>query len=392
MQNQAQLYCDYNATGPLANGVLQAMLPFLEGQFANPSSTSEFAGPVRAAVEAARRQVTHLLGAQHPKQVVFTSGGTESIHAAFHQACQGVPPGGILAVSQTEHSGTFGAAQTWADRGWEVVRMPVDSNGLLDRKSLKELLAGGKVQLISVILANNETGAVLDLEGLAEEVHAAGAKLHLDAVQTPGKMPLDVQAWQADWVSLSGHKFGAPKGVGVLFEREPLNTQASPWMMGGSQESGRRGSTLNVAPIVGLGVAAQGAHAQVLDLQAQETRSELRDLFESEVVQGLPGAYVHAQRAPRVPNTSFLCLPGPDAQYLLPLLENQGVICSAGSACDASRWAPSPVLLAMGVSEDEASSSLRFSFGPGIDQDQAKRAAHILVESHRILQPEVPNR
>ncbi|MCB9908273.1 MAG: cysteine desulfurase [Planctomycetes bacterium] len=378
------LYLDYNATSPLAPGVLEAMLPFLREEYHNPSSASEAARPIRQAVEVARRGVAELVGARQPNQIVFTSGGTESIHAAFHMALATGNERRKIVLSSVEHSASKGAAQTWQERGYEVLALPVDSQGLPHLDLLEETLAASPVALVSWILANNETGVVLpDPQDFAERVHRHGARLHVDAVQAPGKLPLHAQDWQVDWLSVSGHKFGAPKGVGALYERVP--SPSSPWLQGGGQESGRRGGTENVASVVGLGAAALRAHLQANDPTFLSQWEALRDRLEQTVLEAIPGAGIHGQAAQRVPNTTFLSIPGQPAELLLPLLEGEGLLCSAGSACDANHWAPSPVLLALGVPPEVAAGSLRLSLGPQTNQVEIDRAAEILIRVFRWL-------
>ncbi len=381
------LYFDHNATSPLAPGVLEAMIPYWQEVYHNPSSASETSRPVRVALASARREVAQLMGAASPDSIRFTSGGTESIHAAFFSACLQGPQGERrrICIGAAEHSATHGAAQRWQQAGYRVELLPVDDLGTVALDTLDRALSQGDVAFVSLLAANNETGALQDLTGFGSAIHGAGARWHVDAVQVPGKVPIPEGAWGADWASISGHKLGAPKGIGALYSAAPQ--EQPPWLAGGGQEAQARGGTENVAGIVGLGVAARLALERAERERTEGTLAALRDRLERSLLQALPGAYVHSQGGPRVPNTSFVCLPGLPAEFLLPMVEQGGLLVSAGSACDANHWKPSPVLLAMGVKPEEASASLRLSLGPETTQAQVDRAAEILVQAYRWLQP-----
>ncbi|MEZ6005057.1 MAG: aminotransferase class V-fold PLP-dependent enzyme [Planctomycetota bacterium] len=382
---ESPLYLDYNATAPLAPGVREVLAPFLGADFHNPSSLSQPAQKVRGAVHEARLAVARLMGAQGPDRITFTSGATESIHAAFHAAAC-ARPDGALVIGAAEHSASKGAAQFWAALGRRIVTVPVDADGRIEVPTLQRILAeNGPIALVSLIYANNETGALQPLEGLADCIHGAGALWHLDTVQAPGKVPLACAAWQVDYASISGHKFGAPKGSGALYHAP--GAPVPHWQTGGGQEQGRRGGTENVAAIAGLGAAARLAAERVQDPGNAARLAAARDTFETELLHRVPQACVHAGGVPRVGNTSFVGLPGTPAEYLLPLLEQEGVLVSAGSACDASHHAPSPVLLAMGVPEDLASSSLRLSFGPEHGPDEGRRAAEGVAQAWTWMAP-----
>lgn len=385
--SDAPLYFDHNATSPLAAGVFEAMRPYLQEAYHNPSSASETARPVRVAIEEARRATAALLGAKRSDQVRFTSGGTESIHAAFFSACHGGPHGNRrrIGIGGAEHSATQGAAQRWSEAGYRVSTLPVDGRGCLALGDLQSFLDEGDVAFVSILAANNETGAQQDLTGFAEAIVAAGARWHVDAVQMPGKSPIPEGAWGAHWLSISGHKFGAPKGIGALYSAD--SDQQPCWLAGGGQEHQQRGGTENVAGIVGLGVAAQQARERAEDGPRRAAWAALRDRLESRLCAAIPGAYVHASGGPRVPNTTFVCLPGLPAEFLLPMIEQGGLLASAGSACDATHWKPSPVLLAMGVDPEHASASLRLSLGPETTQEQVDRAVEILIQAHAWLRP-----
>ncbi|MFT4649666.1 MAG: cysteine desulfurase [Glaciecola sp.] len=379
----APLYLDHNATAPLAPGVLQAMLPFLEQQHFNPSSDYGPSLAVREAIEIARRKVGLLVGAEQPRQIAFTSGGTESIHAAFHCALSTQGHSGSVAISAVEHSATKGAAKMWSERGFRTHILAVDCAGQIAEDTLDRLLETERPALVSTILANNETGVIQDLQGWANRIHAAGARWHVDAVQAPGKMALDAISLGADWLSISGHKFGAPKGIGALFLREV--PQSSPWLAGGGQERGLRGGTENVAGIVGMGSAAERALAQVQNGPGLQALAELRNQLEAHILEALPGSRVHGANSPRVPNTTQMYLPGCPSQFLLPLLEAEGLLASAGSACDATHHAPSEVLLAMACSAEEAACSLRISLPFESNSEILDRAGPAIVRACQLL-------
>ena len=382
----APLYLDHNATAPLASGVLQAMLPFLEQQHFNPSSDYGPALAVREAVEKARQQVAGLLCAGQAAQVCFTSGGTESIHAAFHRALSDPETGGrtdSILISAVEHSATKGAAKLWAQRGFQIFTLPVDRAGQINLDDLARSLQEHRPRLVSNLLANNETGVIQDTDGWAECIHNAGALWHVDAVQVPGKLALDATELGADFVSISGHKFGAPKGIGALFLRE--TPSAMTWLAGGGQERGLRGGTENVAGIVGMGYAAERASGQILDTAGLAACADVRNKLESLILGALPGSRVHGAGGPRVPNTTQLYLPGCPSEYLLPLLEAKGILASAGSACDATHHAPSEVLIAMGCTPDEAACSLRLSLPFRPDPTILRQAGSAIVEACQLL-------
>ncbi|MDF1838728.1 MAG: aminotransferase class V-fold PLP-dependent enzyme, partial [Planctomycetota bacterium] len=290
---------------------------------------------------------------------------------------------GSIAISAVEHSATKGAARLWAERGFETHKLPVDSAGQVTLAALEELLDREQPALVSTILANNETGVIQNMEGWADRIHGSGARWHVDAVQAPGKLPFHADRLGADWISISGHKFGSPKGVGALYLRE--TPKSVGWLDGGGQERGMRGGTENVAGIVGMGHAAEHALAQVQDTQGLEDLAQARNRLEAHVLRALPGSRVHGSESPRVPNTTQLYLPGCPSEILLPLLEAEGLLASAGSACDATHHAPSEVLLAMGVPESEASCSLRLSLPFRPNPGDLDLAAAAIVRASQLL-------
>lgn len=362
------IYLDNNATTPIDPQVVDAMLPFLREHFANPSSAYRSARGVERAITTARAQVAALIHAE-PEEVIFTSSGTESNNTAIDSAMSRWPERKHLIISATEHPAIIEPANRWQERGGTVTRLRVNRPGHIDLDELRTTLHEHPTALVSVMWANNETGVTAPIAEIAAIAHEAGALFHTDAVQAVGKLPIDVRACGIDFLSLSGHKFHAPKGIGALFASRRVGFR--PWLLGGGQEHGRRSGTENVPGIVALGVAAELAmkadHAAV---------RALRDEFESLVRDPL----VNGDPAQRLGTTSSLCFPGIDAAGMLILLDERGVCCSAGSACHSAAVHPSPVLEAMGLDAAHAASTLRFSFSRFNTLDEAREAARLVNE------------
>ncbi len=362
------IYLDANATTPLPPEVLDAMLPWWRGDgFANPSGSYAAGKLARKAINRAREQVAEMIGAE-PEEIVFTGGGTESVNTALH-SLDALAGDGHAVVSAIEHSAVLRTADGLKR---EVVKAPVDSGGRVELKIFPELLKGAA--FVSVMAANNETGVVQPIAEIVRLAHERGIAVHTDAIQAAGKIPLDVRGLGVDLLSLSAHKFHGPKGVGVIFVRNGLRFE--PLLTGGGQESGRRSGTENTAGIVGMGAAA----AWIMS-RWDAPLAELRDAFESAVVNGVSGVTVNGDLNHRVPNTSHLSFDGCDAAGLLILLEEAGVACSAGSACMTGKQKPSHVQLAMGIPETRAKSSLRISFSRLNTRDEALAAAAAVVRA-----------
>jgi cysteine desulfurase len=347
------IYLDSNATTQPAPEVVEAMLPFLWESWVNPSASYRGAREVRKAVETARERVAQWLGAQ-ADEVVFTSCGTESINTVHESVGALWPERGQWIVGATEHAAVLESAARWERRGGKVVVAPVDQNGVVEVAALAELLQT-PTALVSVMWANNETGVIAPMREIVELAHAAGALVHTDAVQAVGKVAVNVKQVPVDFLSLSGHKVHAAKGVGALYVSRRMRFQ--PLLVGGGQESGRRSGTENVAGIVGLGVAAR-----LMSEQDGGRVRDLRDAFESQVRLRLPEVVVNGARAERLGTTSSVTFPGVEAAGLLMVLDKEGVCCSAGSACHTAALHPSHVLEAMGWDAAHAGSTLRFSF------------------------------
>ncbi len=350
------VYLDHNATTPLCEEAWEAMVPFFRENWANPSSGYRFARRAREAVERARAQVAGLLGVT-PEEIVFTSGGTESTHAALHSAVALHPDRRHVVTCATEHDATLRTCEALVARGYEVTVLPVDAGGRLDLGAYRESLRPGRTACVSLMWANNETGLMHPVAEAAALAHECGILFHTDAVQAAGKVPLDLAGLRVHYASLSAHKLHGPKGVGVLYVNRGARFQAT--QLGGGQEGGRRSGTLNVPGIVGMGAAAEAARRHLeADRGALAAR---RDRFERELAQRVSGVRVHAAGAPRLPNTSNFRMDGVDAQGAILLLDTRGVCVSSGSACATGSIKPSHVLTAMGLSSRPARETLRVS-------------------------------
>ncbi len=361
------IYLDSNATSPVDPQVLETMLPFLREHFANPSASYLPARRVQKAMRAAREQVASLIGASDD-EIIFTSGGTESNNTAIESARMFWPERRHLVIAATEHPAVLEPAKRWQAQGGTVAIIPVHPNGLINLEALQEAVRPGQTALVSVMWANNETGVVAPIEAIGHIAHAAGALMHTDAVQAVGKLDIDLHALPIDYLSLSGHKFHAPKGVGGLYVSR--RCRFHPLLLGGGQEGGRRSGTENVPGIVALGAAAAlmaaSDHAAV---------AAMRDAFEARVRSTLPDVRVNGHPDQRLPGTTNLWFSGLSAVEMLILLDDRGVYCAAGSACHTANVHPSPVLEAMGFTADDAASSLRFSFSRLNTKAEAEEAA-----------------
>lgn len=374
-------YLDYNATTPVDGRVLDAMLPYLTTHFGNAASRTHIYGlKAEEAVDQARRQLADLLGA-HPVEVVFTSGATESINLALKGVFEANQHrGNHIITVQTEHKAVLDTCEHLAQLGAEVTYLQPDETGLIAPEQLAAALTPQTV-LVSVMWANNETGVIQPIAELAQRTHEHGALFHTDATQAVGKLPIDLTTLPIDLLSLSGHKLYAPKGIGALYVRRktPLIAQQD----GGRHERGRRSGTLNVPGIVALGAAAELAGSQ-LDTEGQRLPS-LRDRLETGLRTHVPGVRLNGHPQHRLPNTLNLAFPDIDGEVLLMSLNQIAV--SNGSACNAASTDPSHVLKAMGLPDDLAYASVRFSLGrftTEADIDLAIRHVADVVESLRL--------
>lgn len=348
------IYFDNNASTHIDQRVFEVMKPCLTGPYGNASSLHRFGRDARDAIDAARQQVADLVAVQ-PTQVVFTSGGTESNNMAIQGVARNKPGSRIL-ISAIEHPSAKETGEVLGSQGWDHQVIRAGQDGLVDVDHLESLLSEGKPSLVSVMRANNETGAIQPVEQIAERAARAGAVFHCDAVQAAGKMPLDFAATGAQLMSLSSHKIHGPKGVGALIMKRGLPLM--PLLHGGGHEQMLRGGTENLASIVGFGQAAELAR---LELDQRSTHvQQLRDRLQAGVLD-LPGITVFAADMPRITNTLQFSVPGYDGEALLMDLDRAGIAVSSGSACASSKGEPSHVLLAMGIPADVARGAIRVS-------------------------------
>ena len=380
-----RVYFDHNATTRVEPAVLDAMLPYLSGEFGNASSIHTFGQKARAAVETAREQVAALIGAR-PQEIVFTSGGTESDnHAIFGIVAASSAPQKHVITTAIEHEAVLNACQALEKSGVAVTYLPVDRNGSIDPGQLRSAIRSETV-LITVMHANNELGIVQPLEQIGQIAAEADAYFHTDAVQSAGKIPIDVNVLKLDLLSFSGHKVYAPKGIGALYIRG--GTRLRQLLYGGHHQRGFRPGTENVAGIVGLGKAAELARKS---LTADASRiSTLRDRLETGLLSTVPDARVNGADAPRTPNTTNITFLGIEGEALVIALDLKGLACSTGAACSSGAVEPSHVLTAIGLRADEARASLRFSLGrhtTDAEVDFALKVIPAAVEQLRELSP-----
>lgn len=361
------VYLDHNATAPLDPAALAAMGPFLREEFGNPSSRHDYGRRARAAVEKARAQTARAVGAK-PDEVVFTASGTES-NNTFIKGAALMSPRGVVAVGATEHPCVLCAARTTARGGMTHAPVAVDARGIIDRDDLRDILNGGDCALVSVMLANNETGVIQNIPELAEMAHAAGALFHTDAAQAFGKIPVDFAALGADAMTISAHKAYGPKGAAALVARRGADW--APLLDGGGHEEGRRSGTENVPAIVGFGAAAEIAAARA---PADAARiAPLRDRAERALQNA--GAVIFGGEVPRLPNTCCFGFPGIDGESLVVMLDQSGFALASGAACSSMKDDPSHVLLAMGCEPDTARTAVRFSAGRATTENEVDNFA-----------------
>lgn len=393
------VYLDNNATTRPADEVVEAMRHAQAELWANPSSVHRFGQSARQKIELARASVASLIGS-HPRQIVFTSGGTESDNLAIRGVLGDGE--GVLITSRVEHSAVREPAEVFGKLG-KTVWLPIGAGGVIDPQSVADAIDEQADQpgpvLVSVQWANNETGVIQPIERIVEAVAGARERvaaekpgrarvyLHVDACQAVGKLPVDVGAVEIDLMSLSGHKLHGPKGVGVLYVRRGIRLRRQ--VHGGPQELQRRGGTESTAGIIGLGVAAELAGTFLGDTDKLAGLTALRDRFEASVLGVVPGSVVNGPEdlgtATRLWNTCNIAFPGLEAEAILLGLSERGVCASAGAACSSGSLEPSPVLLAMGVPEPVAHGSVRFSLGRMTTDEEVDRALEVLPEVVRRL-------
>ncbi|MBC7724736.1 MAG: cysteine desulfurase [Burkholderiaceae bacterium] len=370
------IYLDNAATTGVRRTVLEAMWPYLTEEFGNPSSQHELGQRAASALANARERVSAVLGCR-AAEVTFTSGGTESDNLAVKGVALAAPRGRHLVASAIEHEAVLeSCAHLRREHGFAVDLAPVTSDALVRAADVAGLLRPDTT-LVSVMYANNEVGTVQQVALIAEEAHRVGAVMHTDAVQAAGWLSLDVGALGVDALSVSGHKLGAPKGIGALYLRR--GTRVEPVLHGGGQERGRRSGTENVAGAVGLAVALGLAEAARADRAAASTL--LRDGFIARVLARVPGARLTGHPLDRLPGNASFCFPGLSGEAVLLELERRGVVCSSGSACAAGRDEPSHVLLALGLDGPTAQTAVRFTLSTETTGVELEAAADALSES-----------
>ncbi|MBI2608051.1 MAG: cysteine desulfurase NifS [Deltaproteobacteria bacterium] len=380
-----RIYLDHNATTPIDESVLEAMLPYLKDRFGNPSSIHSEGQVVKEALNRAREQVAEYLGAES-SEIVFTSCGTESDNMSLigiYDYVRG--KGNHIITTQVEHSAIMQSCKYLESRGAEVTYLPVNRDGELDLEEYKKSFREGTL-LVSVMMANNETGVIFPIEEMVTIAHEKGVLFHTDGVQAVGKLAFNVKELDVDLLSLSGHKIYAPKGVGAVYIKKGVPCMSV--VKGGTQEKGRRGGTENLASIVGLGQAME----RLFHHQEEENKKikKLRDFFEENIVAKVQGSYVNGVREKRVPNTSNICFKGVEGEGVILSLDLKGISASSGSACSSGAIEPSRILLSMGRSKEEAGASVRFSFGKSNTQEQVRKTVEIIphvVEKLRAYSP-----
>jgi len=353
-----EVYLDNNATTRVLPEVAEAMLPFLTEHYGNPSSIHRFGSAVGERLADAREQVANLIGATDPIEIIFTSCGTEGDNAAIRGVLEARPNKRHIVTTQVEHPAVLGLCQHLEKKGYRVTWLSVDENGGLDAEELRSALTDDTA-LVSVMWANNETGVIFPIEQIGAIVKAKGIPLHVDAVQAAGKIHLKVKDLPVDLMTISGHKFHAPKGIGALYVKRGLTFP--PFMIGGHQERNRRGGTENVPGIIGMGKAAEVASSRI-DSDAARIRG-LRDQLESLLLRSCPGSRVNGDVQKRLPNTCNISFRYLEGESILVLLDQQGICASTGSACTAGSSDPSHVLRAMKVPPDWLQGAVRFSLG-----------------------------
>ena len=369
------IYLDNNSTTPIYPEVAEAIASALESIAGNPSSSHHLGRAARKVIEDSREAVATLLGVANPGEIVFTSGGTESDNLALGVISEGTTPKSHLITTRVEHEAVRRPAERLQDSGCRVTWLDVDRNGDLDLAQLEDSLSN-ETSLVSVMLANNETGVVFPLEKIAEIVKSrSGALVHVDAVNAVGKIPISLKDSGIDMMSVSAHKMGGPKGIGALFVRDGVSI--NPSMIGGGQESSRRAGTEAVHQIVGFGVAARISS----DLEPMKRVRSMRDFLEAQLTKKFPGAAINGRdtRVGRLDNTSNISFPGLNGELILNLLDEAGVYVSTGSACNSENKTVSPVLNAMGVPFESAMGSIRISLGRRNSEDELKFAAETMV-------------
>jgi len=378
------IYLDNNATTQVAEEVLEAMLPYFREFYGNPSSMHTFGGQVGQKIRAAREQVAALIGAL-PEEIIFTSCGTESDNSAIRSALATQPDKKHIVTSRVEHPAVRALCAHLATQGYRITELPVDKNGILDLENLEKSMTPDTA-VVSLMWGNNETGVIFPVEEAAAMAHDRGILFHTDAVQTVGKIHINMKNNVIDMLSISGHKLHAPKGIGVLYIRR--GTKYVPFLIGGHQEKERRGGTENAPAIIGLGKACELA---AKNMEKENTYvKKLRDKLEAELLKRIPQSRVNGDTNDRLPNTTNISFEYVEGEAILLLMNELGICASSGSACTSGSLQPSHVLRAMGVPFTMAHGSVRFSlsiYNTGKEIDFVIEKMPAIIERLRGMSP-----
>lgn len=378
-----RIYLDYNATTPMDKRVLDAMLPYFNEKYGNPSSIHTSGREAKKAIEDARSKVAKLLGAE-PEEIIFTSGGTEADNMAIKGIAFARKKGHII-TSAIEHHAVLNTVRWLEKRGFDVTYLPVDEQGIVDPDDVRKSIRGDTI-LITIMFANNEVGTIEPIEEISQIAREVGIPFHTDAVQAVGKIPFDVKKLGVDILSLSGHKFYGPKGIGALYIKKGMRVESL--LHGGEHEKRMRAGTENVPGIVGLGVASEIA---LSEMEEEEKRiRKLRDKLEEGIVEKIPEVVVLGHPEKRLYNTLGICIKHVEGESILLQLDFEGIDVSSGSACTSGSLEPSHVLLAMGIPYEIAHGSIRFSLGKGNKEEDIEKVLKVLppiVEKLRAMSP-----
>ena len=373
------IYLDYNATTPVLPEVLEAMMPYFTTEWGNPSSTYKFGYKIKSAIETAREQVADLIGA-HPMEVIFTSCATESNNAAIHAALKANPNKRHIITSAVEHSSVLNYCMALETEGYRVTYLPVDREGSLKLADLENAITD-ETAVVSLMWANNETGVISPVQEMAEICQSRGVLYHCDAVQAAGKVDINLRSLPINYLSLTGHKFHAPKGIGALYVRR--KTAVSAFVHGGHQERNLRGGTESVPLIVGMGKAAELARKHLSDYE--EKVRPMRDALEEGILETVPDSELNGHKTMRLANTTNISFHGIESEALLILLDKEGICASSGSACLADSDEPSHVIRAMKPESMASQQMIRFSLDAVNTATEVKTALAAVKHAAELL-------
>jgi cysteine desulfurase len=369
------IYLDYNATTPIDPRALESMIPYMREHYGNPSSIHSYGSRAKAALDESRERVSDLISTK-PKEIVFTSGGSESNNAAIIGAAHALKEkGSHLITTKIEHASILETFRFLANHGFKVTLLGVNEHGLIDLDELRESITDETI-LVSVMFANNETGVVMPIDEIAALVKEKGVVFHTDAIQAFGKMDINLNDISVDMLSISSHKMYGPKGVGALCIRNGL--RIDPFIHGGGQERGRRSGTENVPAIVGFGKACEIVKEELKGQESEVRIKAMRDRLHKGITDKIDCLKLNGHPEIRLPNTLNLSFEDVEGESLVMSLDLEGIAVSTGSACSEGNVDPSHVLLAMGLSNQQASSSIRFSFGRFNEENDVDRVLEIL--------------